>query len=68
MIDQITLDRIELLHPKIKEEAKALYSEICQTLSNGVICRFSHTLRTIEEQNALYSKGRSIKGQIVTNA
>ena len=68
MIDQITLNRIELLHPKIKDEAIQIYSEICQTLSSGVMCRFSHTLRTIEEQNALYSKGRSIKGQVVTNA
>jgi peptidoglycan L-alanyl-D-glutamate endopeptidase CwlK len=68
MIDKITLDRIELLHPKIKEEAKALYQEISESLSNGVICRFSHTFRSIEEQNALYSKGRSIKGQVVTNA
>lgn len=68
MNDKITLDRIELLHPKLRDESIQIYSEICQTLSNGVICRFSHTLRTFEEQNALYSKGRSIKGQIVTNA
>jgi peptidoglycan L-alanyl-D-glutamate endopeptidase CwlK len=68
MIDEITIKRIELLHPKIKDEAIQIYSEICETLSNGVMCRFSHTLRTIEEQNDLYAKGRTIKGQIVTNA
>ena len=68
MIDKITLDRIELLHPKLKEEAKLIYSEIAKSLSNGVMCRFSHTLRTFEEQNELYAKGRSVKGQIVTNA
>jgi peptidoglycan L-alanyl-D-glutamate endopeptidase CwlK len=68
MIDQITIKRIELLHPSLKDEAIQIYSEICQTLSNGVICRFTHTLRTIKEQNDLYAKGRTIKGQIVTNA
>jgi len=68
MIDQITLDRIELLHPSLRSEAKAIYSEICKSLSNGVICRFTHTLRTIEEQNKLYAQGRTTKGQIVTNA
>lgn len=67
MSDQITLTRIELLHPKLRDEAKQIYQEICESLSNGVICRFTHTFRSYEEQNALYSKGRSIKGQIVTN-
>jgi peptidoglycan L-alanyl-D-glutamate endopeptidase CwlK len=68
MTDQITLKRIELLHPSLKDEAIQIYSEICETLSNGVMCRFTHTLRTIKEQNDLYAKGRTIKGQIVTNA
>jgi peptidoglycan L-alanyl-D-glutamate endopeptidase CwlK len=30
--------------------------------------RFTHTYRSIEEQNALYAQGRTIKGNIVTNA
>jgi peptidoglycan L-alanyl-D-glutamate endopeptidase CwlK len=68
MIDQITIKRIELLHPSLKDEAIQIYSEICKSLSNGVICRFTHTLRTIEEQNKLYAQGRTTKGQIVTNA
>ena len=67
-MDKITLERIELLHPKLRDEAKKMYAEITQALSNGVICRFTHTLRTIKEQNDLYAKGRTIKGQIVTNA
>lgn len=67
-MDKITLDRIELLHPKLRDEVKKMYAEITQALSNGVICRFTHTLRTIKEQNDLYAKGRTIKGQIVTNA
>jgi peptidoglycan L-alanyl-D-glutamate endopeptidase CwlK len=69
MSDQITLTRIELLHPSLREEAKKIYNEICEKLSNDVICRFSHTFRSVEEQNKLYAKGRlNKKEKIVTNA
>lgn len=66
--DNITLKRIDLLHPKVREEAHAIYAEICEKLKGKAICRFSHTLRTIEEQNALYAKGRTAPGNKVTNA
>lgn len=67
-MDQLTLDRIELLHPLLKEEAKEIYNEICEALSGRAICRFAYTLRTFAEQDALYAKGRTAKGKIVTNA
>jgi peptidoglycan L-alanyl-D-glutamate endopeptidase CwlK len=67
-MDKITLDRIQLLHPKVQNEALELYKEICNALGNNVICRFTHTFRSFDEQNDLYAKGRSVKGQIVTNA
>ena len=73
--DKITLQRIELLHPKVKDEVKAIYDEICNVLTGRAICRFAYTLRTFEEQNALYAQGRSVlfdkNGKrlgIVTNA
>lgn len=53
-MDKITLERIELLHPKLREETKSIYSEICESLSGNAICRFSHTLRTFAEQDILY--------------
>lgn len=59
MIDKITIQRISLLHPKIREEVLKLYIEkIAPALTNGVYCRFTHTLRTFEEQDALYKLGR----------
>lgn len=67
-MDEITLQRIETLHPRLRDEAKKLYSEICSALSNGVICRFTHTYRSIDEQNELYAKGRIKPGKKVTNA
>lgn len=58
-IDKITLQRIELLHPKIREEVKDIYlNEVVPSLTS-VTCRFAYTLRTIEEQNELYNQGRT---------
>jgi peptidoglycan L-alanyl-D-glutamate endopeptidase CwlK len=68
MIDQKTLDRIELLHPKLRTEAGEIYKEIEQALKGRAICRFSYTLRTFAEQDALYAIGRTKPGKRVTNA
>ena len=68
MKDQITLDRINLLHPKIKDEVLNIYDEIVAALNGSAICRFSHTLRTFAEQDALYAQGRTKAGSKVTNA
>lgn len=66
--DKITLDRIDLLHPILRAEAKKIYDEIYQALTGSAICRFAYTLRTFEEQDKLYAQGRTIKGAKVTNA
>lgn len=58
-VDNITLQRIELLHPKIREEVKGFYlNEIVPALTN-VTCRFAYTLRTFAEQDSLYAQGRT---------
>jgi len=68
MIDQKTLERIQLLHPKLREEAFSIYNEIVASLTGKAACRFSYTLRTFAEQDALYAQGRTKPGKIVTNA
>lgn len=67
-MDKITLDRINLLHPKVREEALEIYKEICEELKGRAICRFSFTLRTFAEQDGLFAQGRTKPGRIVTNA
>jgi peptidoglycan L-alanyl-D-glutamate endopeptidase CwlK len=67
-MDKITLQRIELLHPALRDEAKEIYAEICERLTGKALCRFSHTLRTFAEQDALYAQGRTAPGKIVTRA
>lgn len=67
--DQLTLDRIELLHPKIREEVKTIYlNEVVPALTGPAICRFAFTLRTFAEQQAIYDQGRTKPGDIVTKA
>lgn len=67
-MDKITLERIKLLHPAVREEAAKIYADICAAMPAGVVCRFTHTLRTNAEQDALYAIGRTKPGKIVTNA
>lgn len=68
MKDQKTLERIQLLHPKLRDEAVELYDEIVASLTGSAICRFAYTLRTFAEQDALFAQGRSKPGKVVTNA
>lgn len=67
-MDKTTLDRIALLHPKLRAEATSIYAEICKALTGRAMCRFTFTLRTFDEQNALYAQGRTKPGPIVTKA
>ena len=54
-MDKVTIDRIQLLHPKLRDEATDIYHEICDALKGKAMCRFTSTLRTFAEQNALYN-------------
>jgi len=68
MVDQKTLDRIKLMHPKLREEVRDIYGEICMALNGKAFCRFTSTLRTFAEQDELYAKGRTAPGSKVTNS
>lgn len=68
MKDQITLERIKLLHPKLRDEVVEIYDEISEALIGSAMCRFSYTLRTFAEQNVLFAQGRTKPGKIVTKA
>ena len=65
-MDTITLARIELLHPKLRTEAKEIYIAIYNALKGRAAVRFTQTLRTIAEQDALYAQGRTTPGKVVT--
>jgi len=59
-MDQITLDRIATLHPKIRKQVLDAYTHINnKLLGKGVRLRFAYTTRTLAEQEFLYSFGRT---------
>ena len=53
--------KLELLKPKVRELAEKLISE-CKNLGRQIT--ITQTLRTIEEQDALYAQGRTRPGNI----
>jgi peptidoglycan L-alanyl-D-glutamate endopeptidase CwlK len=53
--DKPTINRIKLVHPKLRDEAKLIYQEIKAALTGKAVCRFTHTLRTFAEQDALFN-------------
>lgn len=67
-MDKVTLERIELLHPKLRDEVKEIYAKICAALKGRAICRFAYTYRSFAEQAQLFAQGRTAPGKIVTKA
>lgn len=68
--DKVSIDRIQLMHPDLRDEVSKLYDLICAALTGKAICRLAYTLRTYKEQDALYAIGRTINpgAAKVTNA
>jgi peptidoglycan L-alanyl-D-glutamate endopeptidase CwlK len=56
---------LNLLHPQVREKAERLIA-LCKDA--GVPIIITQTLRTREEQDALYAKGRTAAGKVVTHA
>jgi len=75
-MDKITLERIQRLHPKIRQEVNDAYLYANNNLlGKGLRLRFAYTLRSFAEQDNLYALGRtklfdnnSNRLGIVTNA
>lgn len=55
-MDKATLDRIALLHPKVREEMKTIIDECNAVLNGRSQVRVSQGLRTFSEQDALYKQ------------
>lgn len=64
--DKISDERISKLHPSIQVLVAKFINEVQTKL--GITLRVTQGLRTFEEQNEIYAKGRTAPGQIVSNA
>ena len=59
-MDKISIDRIKLLHPAVREEVGQLFDHINRRiLGKGVRLRLAYTYRSFDEQNDLYALGRT---------
>lgn len=56
---------LKQVHPVLKEKIQLL-EKLCQ--QEGINIKITEDVRTVEEQNNLYAKGRTTSGNIVTNA
>lgn len=68
MKDKISIGRVALLHPNIREQVKALIEQAEDKLGEFASIRIVQGLRTIEEQDSLYAQGRTKPGPRVTNS
>ena len=55
-MDKSTLDRINLLHPSVREEMRVIVDECNKALTGKSQVRIAQGLRTFAEQDALYAK------------
>jgi peptidoglycan L-alanyl-D-glutamate endopeptidase CwlK len=67
-MDKTSLIRLQLLHPKLRDEAISLFADAECALKGRAKPRVTFSLRTMKEQLAIYNQGRSTPGPIVTNA
>ena len=57
--DKISEQRIQTLHPKLRNEVMLIHQEIDAALTGKAICRIAYAIRTFSEQDALYAQGRT---------
>lgn len=67
-MDKYTQERIALLHPRVREEVRAIITECDKALTGRAKIRITQGLRSFKEQDALYAIGRTKPGKKVTNA
>jgi peptidoglycan LD-endopeptidase CwlK len=65
MRDLISEERVKKLHPKIRDEVKALIEKAETEFPVNMAIRIVQGLRTIKEQDELYFKGRDKKGNVI---
>lgn len=65
-MDKISLDRIELAHPKVRAELIAILQQAEKALTGEWKLRYTWTLRTFQQQNDLFAQGRTRPGRVVT--
>lgn len=67
-MDKITQQRIQKLHPLVRDEVTAIIKDCDLALTGNAKIRVTQSLRSFKEQDELYAIGRTKSGKKVTNA
>lgn len=67
-MDDISIIRLNQLHPLIRQSALDAYNEAVTATPPGIHPFVTQTLRTFEESDRLYAQGRTSLGKIVSNS
>jgi peptidoglycan L-alanyl-D-glutamate endopeptidase CwlK len=62
-MDKVTSDRIQKLHPLVRDEVKQIIKECDKALTGRAKIRITQGLRSFEEQERLYAIGRLTSGK-----
>ncbi len=62
-MDKVTLERINSLHPLVRDEVKQIIRECDEALTGRAKVRITQELRSFEEQEKLYAIGRITSGK-----
>lgn len=65
-MDQISLNRIDFAHPKVRDELREILEECDKRLTGRMKVRYTWILRNNIEQRLLYEQGRTRPGKVVT--
>ena len=68
MRDTISVSRIALLHPRIRQEVLGIITNVESKMLPTMKIRIVQGLRTFKEQQDLFAIGRTLPGRRVTNA
>jgi peptidoglycan LD-endopeptidase CwlK len=67
-MDKYTKERINQLHPFVRDEVTQIINECNLALTGKAQVRITQGLRSFKEQDALYAIGRTKPGKKITNA
>lgn len=68
IMDTVSLSRLQLLHPAIRQDAINAWNEAVKRTPVGVHPFITETLRTFEKQAEYYAQGRTTPGDIITDS
>lgn len=68
MKDQKSIDKLNLLHPAIRQDALDAYNCAVQNTPSNIHPVIDETVRSFERSDQLYAQGRTVPGEIVSNS